>query len=144
MGTNVSRVPAASVFKVKLFPIDEGSEFIRSVDTNLSKCTILTPQNIELLILHTVLYTSDTWALRCIYEHRFKESEYLELREREREREEVRGDERGLHTDERSNLYTSSTVLIRITKSKAMRLGGVFSMYDRLYGLVVKSSWLQI
>jgi hypothetical protein len=60
MDTNVSRVPAASIFKVELLPKDEGSKFIRNVDTDLSKYAVLTPQNIVLLILPAVLYTSET------------------------------------------------------------------------------------
>jgi hypothetical protein len=86
MGTNVSRIPAASIFKLEELPEDEGSRFIRNVDTNVSKYTVMTSQNIKLLILPAVLCTSETWSLRLRYEHRFKVSEnngeHLKVREK--------------------------------------------------------------
>jgi hypothetical protein len=76
------------------------------------------------IILPAVLYGCETWSLTLRKEHRLKVFENRVLRRIfGPKRDEVTGEWRKLHNEELRDLYSSSSI-IRIIKSKRMKLAG--------------------
>jgi hypothetical protein len=76
------------------------------------------------IILPVVLYWCETWCLILKEEHRLRVFENRVLRIFEPRRDEVTGSWRKLHNEELYNLYSSPSILIRVIKSRRMRLVG--------------------
>jgi hypothetical protein len=77
-----------------------------------------------MIILHVVLYGCETWSLTLKEEHRLRVFENRVLRRIfGPKRDEVMGEWRRLHNEELCDLYSSPSI-IRISKSRRMRLAG--------------------